>query len=88
MANLLQIKFWEVLQKKYEKNVTKILKTLVKDKTPVQLQAWHFTSKTRSSHRRCSLKKGVLKKSQNSQENSCVGVSFFIKLQATGLQLY
>ena len=37
-------------------------KTLVKDKTPVKLQAWHFISKTKSSHRRCSLKKGVHKK--------------------------
>ena len=29
-----------------------------------------------------------LKISQNSQENACVGVSFLIKLQAAGLQLY
>ena len=27
-----------------------------------KLEAWHFTSKTRSSHRSCSLKKDVLKK--------------------------
>ena len=59
---LLQIKLREVLQKAGRKNVIKILKTLVKDKTPVKLQAWHFISKTKSSHRRCSLKKGVLKK--------------------------
>ena len=32
----------------------------------------------RSSHRSCSIKKAVLK---NSEENSCVGVSFLIKLQ-------
>ena len=31
---------------------------------------------------------GVLKTSQNSQENTCVRVSFLIKLQALGLQLY
>ena len=37
-------------------------KTLVKNKTPVKLQAWNFTSKTKSSYRRCSFKKGVLKK--------------------------
>ena len=35
----------------------------------------------RSSHRRCSVKKGVL--SQNSQENTCTKVSFLIKLQAS-----
>ena len=33
-------------------------------------------------------KKGVLKNSTNSQENICSGVSFAIKLQAGGLQLY
>ena len=36
----------------------------------------------RSSHWRCSIKKVFLKKIQNSQENTCVGVSFLIKLQA------
>ena len=29
-----------------------------------------------SSHRRCSLKKDVLKNFDNSQENTCIGVSF------------
>ena len=33
-----------------------------------------------SSHQRCSVKKGVLKISQNSQENTCVRGSFLIKL--------
>ena len=33
--------------------------------------------------RRCSLKSVFLKISQNSQENTCVRVSFLIKLQAT-----
>ena len=42
---------------------------------------------SRSSHRRCSVKKSVLS-SQNSQENTCVRVSFLIKLQVSGLQLY
>ena len=41
---------------------------------------------SRSSHRRCSIKKMFLKISQNLQENTCVGVSFFIKLQASALQ--
>ena len=45
MANLLQIKLWEVLLTG-RKNVTKILKAPVKDKTPVKFQAWQFTSKT------------------------------------------
>ena len=36
----------------------------------------------RSGHRRCSVKKVSLKNSQNSQENTCAGVSFLIKLQA------
>ena len=35
----------------------------------------------RNSHRRCSLKKVFLKISQISQENTCVGVPFLIKLQ-------
>ena len=57
--------------------------------------AWNGLSKgtvqsncLRSSHQRCSLKKVVLKNSQYSQENICGGVSFLIKLQALGLQLY
>ena len=42
---------------------------------------------TEAVARRSSVKK-VLKISQNSQENTCVGFSFLIKLQALGLQLY
>ena len=38
--------------------------------------------------RKCSVKKVFLKTSQNSQENTFVGVSFLIKLQASGLNLY
>ena len=37
---------------------------------------------------RCSAKKVFLEISQNSQENTCARVSFLIKLQASGLQLY
>ena len=37
---------------------------------------------------RCSVKKVFLEISQKSQENICARVSFFIKLQALGLQLY
>ena len=40
MADLLQIKLWEILQKIGRK------KTSVKDETPVKLQVWHFTYKT------------------------------------------
>ena len=38
----------------------------------------------RSSHRRCFIKKMFLKIPQNSQENTCVRVSFLTKLQAWG----
>ena len=38
--------------------------------------------------RRCSVKKVFLKISQNSEKNTCARVSFLIKLQARGLQLY
>ena len=38
--------------------------------------------------RRCSVKKMLLKISQDSQKNTCVRVSFLIELQASGLQLY
>ena len=37
---------------------------------------------------RCSVEKVFLEISQNSQENTCARVSFLIKLQASGLQLY
>ena len=37
----------------------------------------------RSSHRRCSVKKVFLEISQNSQENTCARVSFWITLQAS-----
>ena len=42
----------------------------------------------RSSHWRFSIQKVLLKIPQNSQENICARVSFLIKLQASGLQLY
>ena len=37
--------------------------------------------------RRCSVKKMLLKLSQNSQENTCAGVSFLIRLQASACNL-
>ena len=37
---------------------------------------------------RCSAKKVFLEISQNSQDNTCAKISFLIKLQALGLQLY
>ena len=43
---------------------------------------------TQAVTRRCSLKKVFLEILQNSQENICARVSFLIKLQALGLQLY
>ena len=33
--------------------------------------------KTRTRHQKCSVKKVFLEISQNSQENTCMGVSFF-----------
>ena len=42
----------------------------------------------RSSHRRCSAKIGVLKNLSKFTESTCARVSFLIKLQASGLQLY
>ena len=42
----------------------------------------------RSNHHRCSIKKIFSKISQNSQQNTCTRVSFLIKLQGSGLQLY
>ena len=44
-----------------------------------ELVSWIYI--LRSSHRTCSIKKGVLKISQNSQEDTCPRVSFLIKLQ-------
>ena len=42
----------------------------------------------KSSHQRCSVKKGVLKMPWISQESACVEVSLLVKFQARGLQLY
>ena len=44
--------------------------------------------KTDATTRGVLYKKVFLKILQNSQENTCTRVSFFIKLQALGLQLY
>ena len=38
----------------------------------------------RSSHRRCSVRIGVLRISQNSQENTCARASFLIKFETSG----
>ena len=46
IADLLQTKLWEILQKKVGKIWPKSSKTPAKDKTTVKLQAWNFTSKT------------------------------------------
>ena len=44
--------------------------------------------RTEAVAQRCSVKKVLLKISQNSQENTCARASFLIKLQASGLQIY
>ena len=41
---------------------------------------------TEAGIQRCSVKNVLLEISQNSQENTCDGVSFLIKLQALGLR--
>ena len=58
--------------------------------TVILTNVWQqrFHSRVRSRHRRSSAKKVFLKISQNSQENTCARVSFLIKLQDLGLQLY
>ena len=56
-----KLSYEKFCKKQVQKMWPKSSKTLVKDKAPVKLQTWHFISKTKSSHRRCSLKKGVLK---------------------------
>ena len=44
---------------------------------------------SRSSRQRCSIRKGIFKsRRKNSQENTCARVSFLIKLQVQGWQLY
>ena len=40
------------------------------------------SSRIRSSHQKCFIKKAFFKILENSQENTCVRVSFLIKLQA------
>ena len=44
--------------------------------------------RNRSSHWTCSVGEGVLRKFAKITGNTCVRVSFLIKLQASGLQLY
>ena len=44
--------------------------------------------KSKAVVQRCSVNKVFLEISPNSQENTCAGVSFKIKLQPSGLQLY
>ena len=43
---------------------------------------------TEAVNQKCSVKKVFLKISQNSQENTCARISFLIKLQVSGVQLY
>ena len=50
--------------------------------------AWRLFCLCTSSYRRCSINKVFLKILENSQENTCIWVSFLIKLQTLGLQLY
>ena len=47
-----------------------------------------MTTWSRSNHWKSSIEKGVLKSSQNSQENTSARVSILIKLQALGADVF
>ena len=50
----------------------------------VEISSFFVILYTEAVTRMCSVKKVFLKMSQNSQENTCVRISFLIKLQASG----
>ena len=54
-------------------------KTLIVTQNWNRTWALYFSHHSRSSHRTCSVKKGFLEISQNSQENTCARVSYFNK---------
>ena len=54
----------------------------------VQVNRWWIANIPEEVVRRCSVKKVFLKISQTSQQNTCVRVSFLIKLKTWGLKLY
>ena len=58
------------------------------DETSAECKVSIFLKRTEAVARRCTVKKVFLQIPQNSKENTCVRVSFLIKLEATGLQLY
>ena len=60
------------------------------NKLRVSCKMWTVKrSSSRSSHRRCSMKKGVLRNfSKFTGKNTCARFSFLIKLETWGLQLY
>ena len=68
--------------------VERWFKLLQREATTLKLNNLGFTFIPEAVTCRCSVEKVLLKISQNSQENTCAGVSFLIKLQVTGLQLY
>ena len=55
------------------------------EKYPETIAKPVFDTAVRSNHQMCSLKEPFLKISQNSQENTCVGASVLIKMQALSL---
>ena len=80
--NLLKIKIDNKLT--FEENVEGLCKKINQKINGLT----RISSLIRSSHQRCSVKKVFLEISQKSQENTCDRVSFSMKLQASGLQLY
>ena len=75
--------YWKLKKNILEKG--SIILIGISKKFHVILEFWNnysvaFTSRSRSRHRRCPVKKIFLKIPQNSQENTCAIVSFLIKL--------
>ena len=61
---------------RFNKQLFMIYDWFLKTAKRIQTARGNTREEYKSSHRRCSFKKGVLKISQNSQENTCARVSF------------
>ena len=70
------------------KSGARISLDLTKDRYSLLVSARKRVNNLEAVVRSCSVKKVFLEISQNSQENTCARVSFLIKLQSSGLQLY
>ena len=77
LAEVFSCKFWEFFKKPFQETIFKKKAALLKRKNLIQ-----FLKLFLKLVQRCSVKRVLLKISQNSQENTCARVSFLIKLQA------